>query len=99
VFPSKVLTLLAAGKPVVASVSAGSEVARVIAESGAGLVIAPEDADALVSAVERIRRDHALRDSMSQAGRAYARRTWERAATLESLNRTLEAAAHAAGAA
>jgi hypothetical protein len=42
VFPSKVLTLLAAGRPTVASViSASSEVARVRREAGAGLVGPP----------------------------------------------------------
>ena len=47
VFPSKVLTLLAAGKPVIASVTGGSAVANVISGAGAGMVVPPEDGDAL----------------------------------------------------
>ena len=39
VFPSKVIMLLAAARPVIASVGTGSEVARVVAESGAGLTV------------------------------------------------------------
>ncbi len=47
VFPSKVLTLLSAGRPVVASLSEGSEVARVLRDAGAGVRTEPEDPGAL----------------------------------------------------
>lgn len=95
VFPSKVVTLLAAGKPVVASVNERSEVARVIAESGAGTVLAPEDPAALSLAVRRLKNDPALRGHMSAAGRAYAHRLWERERTLDRMSHVLER--HAAG--
>ena len=75
VFPSKVLTLLAAGKPVIASVTGGSAVANVIAGAGAGMVVPPEDGDALVAAIEALRRDTPLRAGMGAAGRAYASST------------------------
>jgi colanic acid biosynthesis glycosyl transferase WcaI len=93
VFPSKILTLLAAGKPVVASVSAGSEVARVIAASRAGEVVQPEEPEALAVAVDQLRRDPSRRERMGLAGRAYARHHWERWATLQYLGRTIEAVA------
>lgn len=89
VFPSKVLTLLAAGKPVIASVSAASEVARVVAAAGAGQVVTPEDPDALGAAVEQLRRDAVLRGRMAAAGRSYARRAWDRETTLQSMLLTL----------
>ena len=91
VFPSKVLTLLAAGKPVIASVSDGSEVARVVGESGGGTVVAAEDPDALASALARLRSDEALRSRQSDLGRAYARAHWQRDATLAHLADQLEA--------
>jgi colanic acid biosynthesis glycosyl transferase WcaI len=91
VFPSKVLTLLAAAKPVVASVSSGGEVSRVIAASNAGQVIPPQDPDALVTAVEQLRIDRARRERQGNAGREYARRQWERGTTLTYLGETLEA--------
>jgi len=90
VFPSKVLTLLAAGKPVIASVTGGSAVANVIAGAGAGMVVSPEDSDAVVTAIEALRRDAPLRAGMSAAGRAYASRHWERTATLRYLADTVE---------
>jgi colanic acid biosynthesis glycosyl transferase WcaI len=92
VFPSKVLTLLAAGKPVVASVAAGSDVADVVRRSECGVVVPPEDPDALAAAVERFRLDPDLRARCAAAGRAYARAHWERSGTLNHLARTLGAA-------
>lgn len=90
VFPSKVLTLLAAAKPIVASVAAGSEVARVITAAGAGEVVAPEDPDALGAAVEKLRLDTAGRGQMAASGRRYARQHWDRDATLQYLTTRLE---------
>ena len=90
VFPSKVLTLLAAGKPVIASVTGGSAVANAIAGAGAGMVVTPEDGGALVAAIETLRRDSALRNRMAAAGRAYAQHHWERTATLRHLTDTVE---------
>ena len=71
VFPSKVVTLLAAGKPVIASVSAGSAVARAIAEADAGVIVTPEDPSALADAVETLLRNPERRRAMSSnaAGR------------------------------
>lgn len=65
VFPSKVLTLLAAGRPVVASVSAASEVARVVVEAGAGRVVRPEDAGQLASAIVELWQSPARLAAMS----------------------------------
>jgi colanic acid biosynthesis glycosyl transferase WcaI len=90
VFPSKVLTLLAAGKPVIASVTGGSAVATAIATAGAGLVIEPEDGDQLALAVRALRDDPVRRAAMSAAGRVYARDHWERAKALSILTKTIE---------
>ncbi len=90
VFPSKVLTLLAAAKPVVASVSGGSEVARVISGAAAGEVVPPEDPDALCAAIERLRADLPLRGRMGASGRRYARQHWDRDTTMQYLMTRLE---------
>ena len=91
VFPSKVLTLLAAARPVIASVGADSEVSRVIAESGAGMTIAPEDPRALADAVATLRANPLVRERMGRAGRAYALERWEREAVLKSTEQWLAA--------
>jgi colanic acid biosynthesis glycosyl transferase WcaI len=91
VFPSKVLTLLAAARPVIASVGADSEVSRVIAESGAGMTIAPEDPRALADAAATLRGNSLMRERMGRAGRAYALERWEREAVLKSTEQCLAA--------
>lgn len=89
VFPSKVMTLLAAAKPVVASLNASSEVARVVMDAGAGLVTPAEDPGALAEAVRLIRDDQARRARMGAEGRAYARAHWDRERILAHMERTL----------
>ncbi|HEY7450393.1 MAG TPA: WcaI family glycosyltransferase [Vicinamibacterales bacterium] len=90
VFPSKVLTLLAAAKPVVASVAAASEVARVVKAAEAGEVVAPEDPDRLARAIAKLRGSKARRSQMAESGRNYARRHWDRDRTLQHLAARLE---------
>jgi colanic acid biosynthesis glycosyl transferase WcaI len=70
--PSKTYSALAAGRPVVASIDEGSEVARVLDEAGAGLSIPPDDADALVAAIERLVDDPQSRRAMGERGRRWA---------------------------
>lgn len=91
VFPSKVLTLLAAAKPVVASLNASSEVARVVVEARAGLVTPAEDGAALADAVHALRDDPERRSQMATEGRIYARAHWDRALTLADMERALSA--------
>lgn len=52
--PSKLYSILAGGRPVLASVDAGSEVARVVDEAGAGVTVPPEDPDAFTEGVLRL---------------------------------------------
>jgi putative colanic acid biosynthesis glycosyltransferase WcaI len=95
VFPSKTLTLFAAGKAVIASVTRDSEVARVVDEAGAGLVVAPEDGAALADAVMRLRRDVDLHAAAAIGSRRFARRSWDRTATLKHLDDMLRRTAAA----
>lgn len=89
VFPSKTVTLLAAGCPVIASVNSASEVARVVTESGGGVVVAPEDPEALLAAIVELRNDSVKRFEASTAGRDYARAHWERRIVLGKFEQNL----------
>jgi colanic acid biosynthesis glycosyl transferase WcaI len=89
VFPSKVITLLAAGRPVVASVNAKSEVARVITEAGGGIAVPPEEPEALLEAIVALRQDTTRRQAMGARGRAYARQQWDRERILPALEARL----------
>ena len=82
VFPSKVLTLLSAGRPVVASLSSGSEVARVLNDARAGVRAEAEDSSALLEAVSHLKAHPEQRASMGANGRSYAQDHWEKGRTL-----------------
>lgn len=90
VFPSKVVTMLAAGCPVVASVSPTSEVGRVLEEGGGGVVVPPEDPVVLARAITELRRDPQRMRAMGVAGRRYARTAWERGRILAGVATSLE---------
>jgi len=69
--PSKLYSILAAGRPVLASVDAGTEVAETVARAGAGVAVAPEDADAFCAALEGLLDDPGGRAAMGAAGRRF----------------------------
>ena len=70
--PSKAYSVLAAGRPVIASVDPGSEVARMVTDAGAGLVVLPDDPDAFTAAVEHLAGKAGLRNQMGADGRVWA---------------------------
>jgi colanic acid biosynthesis glycosyl transferase WcaI len=67
--PSKTYSILAAGRPVLASIDAGSEVARLIEGAGAGLTVPPGDVDSFTRAVESLADDPQERAEMGERGR------------------------------
>ena len=76
VIPSKLLTYLAAGQPIVAAVSDRSEAARQIRHARCGLIVPSETPEALAKAVLAMRRDSDLRAEFGRNGRAYAERNF-----------------------
>ena len=52
--PSKLYSILAAGRPIVASVDPGTEVARTVERAGAGLAVPPDDPEAFTKAIRRL---------------------------------------------
>ncbi len=90
-FPSKIVTYLAAGRPVIASVNPECEVARVIRESGAGKIVAAENPQQLLDAIDALRRD-GLRKAGENA-REYALARWSSARVLGELERCLASVA------
>jgi len=76
VFPSKTVTLLSAGCPVIASVNSGSEVARTVLRSGAGLVVEPENADVLLEAIQELAKSPETLARMSVQARNFAIESW-----------------------
>ena len=92
VVPSKLVTYMAAGLPVVASVHADSEAARQIGRARCGLVVKPETPGLLRDAIAELLADPDRRRQLGAAGRAFAESEFDRsrvvarqAAILESL--------------
>lgn len=68
--PSKIQSYLAAGRPIIASLH--GEGAKVVTESGAGMVCEPENAHALETCIRRLKALTAIeRTAMGQRGRSY----------------------------
>ena len=69
--PSKTYSILAAGRPVLAAIDPGTEVPRILAESGGGLSVAPDDPAALEGALRQLTDDVPGRHAMGLAGRRW----------------------------
>jgi colanic acid biosynthesis glycosyl transferase WcaI len=70
--PSKTYSSLAAGRPVVASIDADSEIPRLLAAADAGLAVPPDDADAFVAALRRLLDAPGEAAEHGRSGRAWA---------------------------
>jgi len=70
--PSKILSCLCAGRPVMAAIPADNLAARTIERAGAGLIVPPGDEAAFIAGLERLLNNPGLRDRLGKAGRAYA---------------------------
>lgn len=93
VLPSKLSTALGAGALVVAACSEESDIARVMSESGAGLWVPAGDDDAVLRALDSVRRGHVDVARMRQNAREYALRTFSRDVVLAPLARELNGTA------
>ena len=89
VLPSKLLGILASGRPLVASSPANSELGE-IAEQ-AGLRVEPENGAAYAAAARQLLADGALRQRLGQAARQLAEKRYGKEAVLGQLERELEA--------
>ena len=91
VVPSKLLTALGAGAMIVAACAAESETARLVRESGGGIVIPASDDAALHEAIQRIRTGDANVAPMRRRAREFALQRFERGAVYGPLLQHLSA--------
>jgi glycosyltransferase involved in cell wall biosynthesis len=75
--PSKVLTYLAAGRPILAAMPASNTAARTIAQTRAGRIVDPQDIGQLVAAARELLSDPEEMARAASAGRAYAEGAFE----------------------
>ena len=92
--PSKLISYLAASRPVICAAHADSTVSQVVAEADAGVVVPPGNAQAISDAILHLMRNPNLRRDMGNE----ARRHFEKHFTLEQAHRRigtlLESTAH-----
>ncbi|MGH2685266.1 MAG: glycosyltransferase family 4 protein [Actinomycetota bacterium] len=88
--PSKTYSILAAGRPLIASVDSGTEVARLVDDAGAGVAVPPEDGEALTKAVAAMAAapEEAIR--MGEAGRRFVEGWASPAAVAEAYEQLFE---------
>jgi len=83
VIPSKLLTYMASGRPIMCAASSESVAARLIREASCGVVVRPDDPAALVEGAMALRADASLRGEMGINGRTYAERNYNKARVLD----------------
>lgn len=74
--PSKILSYLAAGKPIVASIAADNDAAATIEAAEAGTVVHPGDTARFCSTVFKLAADKFLRETLGANARAFAERSF-----------------------
>jgi colanic acid biosynthesis glycosyl transferase WcaI len=81
VIPTKMLEFMSCGRPVVLGVD--GQARKIIEEAQAGIVIEPENSNALREAIERLATDRDLRQQLGSQGREYIVRHLSRRQTAE----------------
>jgi glycosyltransferase involved in cell wall biosynthesis len=75
--PSKMFEIMAMGRPIVASIR--GEPADIINRSGGGIVVEPEDSEAIAQAVRLLYQNRKQREAMGETGRRFVSMNYSRA--------------------
>lgn len=70
--PSKLFSIMASGRPVLACVEADTDTSRLVREAGCGVVVEPGDAMELAGSIQKLHAAERLRWQMGQQGRVFA---------------------------
>lgn len=85
VVPSKIGSIMASGRPVIAALPPESDASALITGSGAGLAVPAGDADALAGAIRKIAENDSAAAEMGERGRRFAEEHLAVAAAAERL--------------
>ena len=88
VIPTKMLEFMSCTRPVILGVD--GQARQIVEEAGAGLVIEPENAAALVRAISQLAANRELRSTLGQKGREYILRHFSRDQTAQKYIQILE---------
>ncbi len=70
-FPSKIYTIMAAGRAVLASADSDSELSWVVGEAGCGWTVSPDNSDRLAAAIEHAYQQREVLGRLGRNGRNY----------------------------
>ena len=87
--PSKLITYLAASRPVVCAARSDSAVSRTVLDARAGLVVPPGNARSIADAILKLRSDRPAAVSLGQSGRQYFEQHFTLTCAYESFRRIL----------
>ena len=82
--PSKIPVILASGRPIIASVPDTGTAMRVVKESNGGIVVTPEDSQALAEAILELYENPEKLEKLGQQGRKYAEENFGSKTALDS---------------
>lgn len=85
-FPSKLVGIMAAGRPVIAGLKEGSGLHRVMSESECGLIVEPENPDSLNRAINQMRLEPSQAAKYALNGSKYAQGNFEKKKILDLFN-------------
>lgn len=91
--PSKVLSYLCSGRPILGAIPPENLAARTVERAGAGLVVSPIDLEAFLLAAKQLRNDSRLRQVAGRCARAYAEATFDTSVVTDRFEGVLQAAA------
>ena len=72
--PSKTYSIMAAARPVLASIDPATAVPKILEQSGGGVAVAPDEPVAFVRSVRELLADPAAAEAMGRRGRAWVER-------------------------
>lgn len=87
--PSKVYSILAAGRPIVAAVDSGTEVPRLVTAAACGVVVEPDQTSAFVGALDHVTSDRQALQRMGENARAFVESVASPAAVAEQYARLI----------
>jgi glycosyltransferase involved in cell wall biosynthesis len=90
--PSKVYGILAVGRPLVALMEPDAEVARLVAETATGFVVAPDDVEGLVRTIKQAAADPTALAEMGARARQLAEERFDRRLSAERFAAVVDAA-------
>jgi colanic acid biosynthesis glycosyl transferase WcaI len=89
VIPTKMLEFMACARPVILGVEGQAQ--QIMEEAGAGIAIEPENAEALVRAIQQLVSDRPLCEALGKRGREHILRHFSRTSTAEKYIQVLRA--------